>query len=108
MQHHRWYPFPSSNLSVYQFKKTQQSARSADKSSLAIKGEARFTLHFGRMDLPITALVLEKLDCNILAGIPFRKTNDIHIHLKSESISIRDCTVPYGSSDCAKKTIQDI
>ena len=55
------------------------------------------------MDLPITVLVLEKLDCNILAGIPFCKTNNIHIHLKSKSLSIRDCTVPYGSSDGTKE-----
>ena len=49
------------------------------------------------MDLPITALVLDKLDCDILAGIPFCKANDIQVHLKSECISVRDVKIPYGA-----------
>ena len=79
-----------------QIQKTQQSARSADKSSLLIQGEVHFNLYFGQRQLPISALVLEKLDCDILAGIPFCKSNDVHIHLKSETISIGDKTIPYG------------
>ena len=78
-------------------KKTAHSARSADKSNLPVLGEVHFTLNFGNLDLPITALVIEKLDCDILAGIPFCKTNDIHVHLKAETISIGTSTIPYGN-----------
>lgn len=81
---------------------TLHSARSADKSRLEVQGEVHITLQFAGMNLPITALVLDKLDCDILAGIPFCKTNDVQIHLKSECISIKDIKVPYGSKDIGK------
>ena len=60
----------------------------ANKSSLPILGEFHFTFNFDKLNLPITALVIEKLDCDILVGIPFCKTKDIHIHLRAETISI--------------------
>ena len=63
---------------------THHSARSADKSLLHIRGETKFTLNFRSMDLPITAIVIDSLDCDVLAGIPFRKENDVQVHLKEE------------------------
>ena len=78
-------------------KSTLHSARSADKSNLPVLGEVHFTMNFGDHNLPITALVIEKLDCDILAGIPFCKHNDIHVHLKAETISINTTVIPYGS-----------
>ena len=77
--------------------KNWYSARSADKSNLPVLGEVHFTLNFGNLDLPITALVIERLDCDIFAGIPFCKKNDIHVHLKAETISIGNFTIPYGN-----------
>ena len=59
-------------------------------------------MNFGNHDLPITALVIEKLDCDILAGIPFCKHNDIHVHLKAETISINTTVIPYGSKHSPK------
>ena len=42
------------------------------------------------------------MDCDILAGIPFCKTNDIHVHLKVEAISIGSTVnVPYGFKDAS-------
>ena len=55
-----------------------------------MKGEVHITPNFAGMDLPITALVLDKTDCDILAGIPFFKINDIVVHLKDEYITIKD------------------
>jgi len=78
-------------------KSTLHSARSADKSNLPVHGEVHFTLNFGNLNLPITALVIEKLDCDILAGTPYCKFNDIHVHLKAETISISSTVIPYGS-----------
>ena len=78
---------------------TQHSARSADKSQLKVEGEVHLTLQFAGFDLPITALVIDNLDCDILAGIPFCKANDIQVHLKSEFISVKSARVPYGAKD---------
>ena len=51
--------------STLPIKSTLHSARSADKSSLPVRWEVHFTLKFGNLNLPITALVIEKLDCDI-------------------------------------------
>ena len=47
---------------------TLHSARGADKNRLNVEGEIELTLNFGELKLPITALVLNSLDCDILAG----------------------------------------
>ena len=86
-------------------KTTLHSARSADKSQLDVRGEVHMTLQLAGINLPVTALVLDKLDCDILAGIPFCKSNDIQIHMKSESISISDIKIPYGARDIVKPFI---
>ena len=78
-------------------KSTSHSVRSADKSRLPILGEVYFALNFRNIDLPMTALVLEKLNCDSLAGIPFSKANDIQVHLKSGFISNEDARIPYGA-----------
>ena len=57
-------------------------------------------LNFGNLNLAITALVTVKLDCDISADISFYKTNDIHVHLKAETISIGSTVnIPYGSKE---------
>ena len=77
---------------------TSHSAHGADKSKLNVKGEIEIHgITFGNIELSITALVMDSLDCDILAGTPFCKANDVHIHLKSEQITINDVTVPYGA-----------
>ena len=76
---------------------TKHSARSVDKSSLKIHGEVHLTLTYSSITLPITALVVDGLDCDILAGVPFCKENDITVHLRDEMISIGDVKVPYGT-----------
>ena len=57
------------------------------------------TLNFAGMDLPITALALEKLDCDILADIPFCKISVVVVHLKDENITTKDLGFPYGVKD---------
>lgn len=53
---------------------TLRSAQSADKSRLDVQEEVHTTLQFADMDLPITALVLDRLDCDIhsLCNCTFR------------------------------------
>ena len=56
-----------------------------------MKGEVHITLNFAGMDLPITALVPEKLDC------------DTVVHLKDEYITIKDLGFPYGAKDVGRQ-----
>ena len=79
-------------------KQTSHSAHGADKSKLNVKGEIEIHgITFGSIKLSITALVMDSLDCDILAGAPFGKANDVHVHLKSEQITINGVTIPYGA-----------
>ena len=84
------------NQAGIEIQPTHQSARGIDKSPLGVRGEVKFTLNFGELTLPITALVVDSLDCDILSGIPFCRENDIEIPLKSEEISVMGQRIPYG------------
>ena len=53
------------------------------------------TLNFSSISLPLTALIIDSLDCDVLASVPFCKENDIQVHLKDEKISIGNSKVPY-------------
>ena len=76
---------------------TAHSARGADKKPLDVQGEVHITLHFNGIDLPLTALVIDKLDCDVLAGIPFMKVNKIMIDFESELICLRQLKIAYGA-----------
>ena len=76
---------------------TSHAARQIDKTPLNLLGEAKFKLSFGDNELPIEALVTDSLDCDILAGVPFCKSNNIDVHLGSEEISLNQKRIPYGS-----------
>ena len=76
---------------------TSHAARQIDKTPLNLLGEAKFKLSFGDYELPIEALVTEALDCDILAGVPFCKSNNIDVHLGAEEISLNQKRIPYGS-----------
>ena len=79
------------------------SARFGDESQLDVKDEVHITLNFAGIDRPITDLVLDKIDCDILAGIIFCKINDIVVHLKDEYITIKDLRFPYGGKDVGRQ-----
>ena len=76
---------------------TLHGARGADKNRLEVQGEISITLTFNGMDLPLTALVLDNLDCDVLAGNPFCKAGDIHIHFRSETMTIQNHKIAYGT-----------
>ena len=61
---------------------TYHSARGAFKSPISVQGEVQFDLQFGDIVMPISGLVMDNLDCNILAGVPFCKENKIDVHLQ--------------------------
>ena len=76
---------------------TLHGAKGADKSPISVQGEVHFTLHFGSIKMPISGLVMDNLDCDILAGVPFCKVNKIAVDLYKEEISIDEVTIPYGA-----------
>ena len=62
-------------------KPTTQSALQADgKSRMLVKGETGFTLFFEGKSFQFEGLVVEDLDVEILAGMPFLCKNDIILH----------------------------
>ena len=60
------------------------------KSPLAIKGETRFTLTYSNKSFHLEALVVENLDVEILAGIPFLSQNDITLRPALQQIQFSD------------------
>ena len=84
---------------------TRHSARSVDKSTLKIHGEVKIQLNFGSIPLPVTALVVDTIDCDLLAGVPFCKENDIQVHLKKELITIGSSNFAYGTKPTRQSDI---
>ena len=61
--------------------KTSHSApNQADgKTKMDACGEAHITLAYGSLKFPIQAVVVKDLDCDVLAGMPFMKTNKMSL-----------------------------
>jgi hypothetical protein len=81
-------------------KKSNHAALQADGvTPLQIAGECHFTLSRDGIDLELQALVVNDLDVDILAGIPFISANDIAIHPSKHTIVIREqVAIYYGES----------
>jgi len=75
---------------------TSHAARQIDKTPLKVLGEVKFNISFRDFILPIEALVTDSLDCDILAGVPFCRNNDINAYMGSDEISIHGIRIPYG------------
>ena len=90
--------FRFATLAGLVIKPTLNSARQLDKSAVPVKGEVKFTIHYGTLDLVVDGLVCESLsDCDILAGVPFGMQNEVVLPLHTETIIIKGITIPYGS-----------
>ena len=81
--------------------KSNLSALQADGiTPLAIVGETHIVLSRDNLNLTLDALVVNDLDVDILAGIPFMALNDISVRPAKQQIMIGDTnTVHYGTSD---------
>lgn len=75
---------------------TSHAARQIDKTPLKVLGEVKFNVSFRDFVLPIEALVTDSLDCDILAGVPFCRNNNINAYMGSDEISIHGTRIPYG------------
>ena len=81
--------------------KSNQCALQADGiTPLVIVGETHLVLSRDNLDLKLDALVVNDLDVDILAGIPFMAVNDISVRPAKQQILIGDTyVVHYGISD---------
>jgi len=74
--------------------KSNQLAFQADgKSPLHIKGETNLTLSYNNKQFTLNALVVESLDVEILAGMPFLNSNDITIRPAQNQVIFNDGSV---------------
>ena len=82
-------------------KKSTQSAHQADGSSpLKVTGETKVTFTRDKHNFVFEGLVVENLDVDILAGIPFMEANDVHIRPAKHQVLVGDHTVyHYGASN---------
>ena len=77
---------------------TQQTAVQADGCSpLSVVGETRFEFVRDGLSLLFDGLIVEDMDVEIIAGIPFMEQNDISIHFKRRLIALSNgSTVGYS------------
>lgn len=80
---------------------SSQSAHQADGSSpLKVVGETRMTVSRQDQEFTFDGLVVENLDVDILAGIPFMEANDVSIRPSKRLIMLGNGdTFTYGSVD---------
>ena len=78
-------------------RKATQHARQLDKSIVKICGEINIDLSFGNIVLPLTALVVESMDSDILAGVPFCHRNNIEFSFAKQVVYIQGKAFPYGT-----------
>ena len=85
---------------------TSQSAHQADGSSpLRVIGETRFRFTRDSTTFMFEGLVVEDLDVDVLAGIPFMEVNDVSVRPSKREIIISDNIVyTYGSVPPQKKS----
>ena len=77
--------------------KASQIARQLDKSAIKTCGEVNIDLQFGHIVMKLSALVVESMDSDILAGVPFCRLNGVEFSFAKEEIYIQGKTISYGS-----------
>lgn len=79
---------------------SNQTAKQADGvTNLPVIGETRFTLFRNNIVLDFEGLVIKGLESEILAGIPFLKTNDIAVRPSKSEITIGDHRICYNINE---------
>ena len=71
-----------------------QTALQADGSTpLNVRGETTLTVHRDNIDLSLHALVVDDIDMDVLAGVPFMATNDVAVRPARHQVIIGDTKV---------------
>ena len=69
----------------------------ADGSTpLRVAGETHTFVTRGDITMQLDALVIDDLDVDVLAGMPFMKNNDISLHPGRNEIVVKDNVIKYG------------
>ena len=84
----------SCNLKI---QRSHQRARQLDGTPLKVCGEVTTSLYYGSVKLKLNVLVIEIMDSDVLAGIPFCKSNALDISFTKDEIYFQGKTVKYGS-----------
>ena len=74
-----------------------QHARQLDKTIVNVCGEINIDSSFGSLTLNLTALVVESMDSDILAGVPFCMSNQIEFSFSKQEIYIQGKTIGNGT-----------
>ena len=77
---------------------TGHSARGISKTTLNIHGEVHITLNYEDKSLPLTALVIDNDDCDILVGVPFCTQNEVVPLMSKRQVMIGESVYHYGNS----------
>ena len=78
---------------------TQTAIQADGKTSLDVKGEIKLLLTRGGLSFTLEALVVEDIDSEVLAGVPFMISNDISLRpAKSEIRFIDDSVYTYKNN----------
>ena len=86
--------------------KSSQFAHQADGlSPLKVVGETKLIVVRDKRDFVFEGLVVEQLDVDILAGIPFMEINDITVRPAKHQVILGDGTT-YAYGSCKDKTTQ--
>ena len=69
---------------------TQVAFQADGKTPLNVKGETHFTLTRDDLEFSFSGLVVDDLDVDILAGVPFMEENDISVRPRNKTITVGD------------------
>ena len=68
---------------------TQLASQADGKTKLTMCGEVHVKLSRGDLQFSLEAVVVQELDCDILAGVPFMRENDIVLDIPKDNIIIK-------------------
>ena len=79
-----------------------QGATQLDKTPVPVLGEVHITISYAHLNLPLSALVVDVLDTDILLGVPFCEQNDVTVNLGRKFIDIQGLKIAYGQKGANK------
>ena len=72
------------------FPSSQVAFQADGKTPLNVKGETHVTLTRDDLEFSFSGLIIDDLDVDILAGVPFMEENDVSVRPRKKLISVGD------------------